>query len=137
MSSTTDLASPTISRLVIALLVVVTSLSAQEQHKKKVPVLDKIATGTGLQAFSGNVQSLDTKRDLLNVMTVEGGATETFPVSRKVKVSAANGSKLTAADLTPGTNVIVYYEQKGDHRTVRQIVVLERAAAPGKKPSSS
>lgn len=122
--------------LVLAILSGLSSAGAQEQRKRKVPVLDKItAGGPSRQAFSGNIQSLDLKRELLNVNTVQGGNTEIFPVKKGVRVTAADGRKLKVAALTPGTNVIVYYEQKGDRRTVKEIIVLASAAAEDKKKS--
>jgi hypothetical protein len=106
-----------------------------QEHKRKVPGLDKITTGgTNQQAFSGKVQSVDLERSLLNVNTVQGGVTEIFPVKKTVHVMTASGDRLRLGTLKPGTNVIVYYEQKGDRRTVKQIVVL--AAAPREEKKS-
>lgn len=106
---------------------------AQEPHKSKLPGLDKITSGSSRLAFTGNVQSLDEKRELLHVNTVQGGSTEVFPVKRGVHVSAADGSKLKLEALKPGTNVIVYYEQKGEKRAVREIIVLSSGAGHEKK----
>ena len=108
---------------------------AQEQRKSKLPVIDKITGGSSKQAFSGIVESVDMKRKLLNVNTVEGGNVEIFPVKKGISVSAANGSKLKLTELTPGTNVIIYYEQKGDRRAVEEIVVLTASPAEEKKKS--
>jgi hypothetical protein len=106
-----------------------------QQHKRKVPGLDKItAGGARRQAFSGKVESLDLGRSILNVNTVQGGGTEIFPVKKGVHVMTADGDRLRLSALTPGTNVIVYYEQKGDRRTVKQIVVLAAAPREEKKP---
>ncbi len=107
----------------------------QEEHKHKVPIMDKITSGPSRQAFSGKVQSLDLKRKLLNVNTVQGGNTEIFPVTKGVRVETADGGKLKLQALAPGTNVLIYYEQKGDQRTVRQIIVLAAGPAEQKKPS--
>ena len=107
---------------------------AQEPHKSKLPGL---TAGPSRLAFSGNVQSLDRERDILNVGTVQGGTTEVFPVRKGIRVSAANGSKLKLDALKPGTNVIVYYEQKGEKRTVKEIVVLSSDAGPKKSASPS
>jgi len=110
--------------------------AAQEPHKGKVPGLDKITSGPSRLAFSGNVQSLDEKREILNVNTVQGGTTEDFPVKKGVRVSAANGSKLRLEALKPGTNVIVYYEQKGEKRAVKEIIVLSSGTGQQKnKPA--
>jgi hypothetical protein len=108
---------------------------AQEERKHKVPIVDRISAGPSRQAFSGKVQSLDMKRNLLNVNTVQGGNTEIFPVTKGVRVETANGEKLKLKALVPGTNVLIYYDQKGDQRTVKQIIVLAAGPAEGKKPS--
>jgi hypothetical protein len=70
------------------------------------------------------------------VNTVQGANTEIFPVTKSVRVETASGEKLKLQSLAPGTNVLIYYEQKGDQRTVRQIVILAAAPAEEKKPSS-
>jgi hypothetical protein len=105
----------------------------QEPHKSKVPGIDKITSGSSRLAFNGNVLSLDEKHELLSVNTVQGGTTEVFPVKKGVRVSAANGAKLKLDTLKPGTNVLVYYEQKAEKRTVTEIIVLSQDASPGKK----
>jgi hypothetical protein len=109
---------------------------AQESHKNKVPGIDKITSGSSRLAFNGNVLSLDEKHELLSVNTVQGGTTEVFPVKKGVRVSAANGAKLKLDTLKPGTNVLVYYEQKAEKRTVTEIIVLSAGASPEKnKPA--
>jgi 3-dehydroquinate synthase class II len=109
---------------------------AQEPHKGKVPGIDKITSGSSRLAFSGNIQSFDEKRELLSVNTVQGGTTEVFPIKKGVRISAANGSKLKLDNLTPGANVLVYYEQKAEKRTVTEIIVLSSGASQGKnKPA--
>jgi hypothetical protein len=107
----------------------------QEPHKSKVPGLDKITSGSSRLAFSGNVQSLDRERDMLNVDTVQGGNTEVFPVRKGIRVETADGSKLKLDALKPGTNVIVYYEQRGEKRTVSRIIILSSGASHEKKPA--
>jgi len=109
---------------------------AQEPHKSKVPGLDKIASGASRLAFSGNVQSLDKEHDLLHVNTVQGGTTEVFTVKKGIRVSTAKGSKLKLDALTPGTNVIVYYEQKAERRTVKEIVVLSSGGGQDKQKAA-
>ncbi len=109
---------------------------AQEPHRSKVPGLDKITSGSSKLAFSGNVQSLDKEHDLLHVNTVQGGTTEVFTVKKGIRVSAANGSKLKLDALTPGTNVIVYYQQKAEKRTVTEIVVLSSGSGQDKKKAA-
>jgi hypothetical protein len=111
------------------------SAGMQEDHKRKVPIVDKMASGSNRQAFSGKVQSLDLGRKLLNVSTVQGGNTEIFPLGKGVRVATADGGKLKVKALAPGTNVLIYYEQKGDQRTVKEIIVLAAGPGEGKKPS--
>jgi hypothetical protein len=109
---------------------------AQDSHKSKVPGLDKITSGSSRLAFSGNILSLDEKHELLSVNTVQGGTTEVFPVKKGVRISAANGAKLKLDILKPGTNVLVYYEQKAEKRTVTEIIVLSAGASQEKtKPA--
>lgn len=120
---------------IAATLCTIAAFAGQEERKHKVPVIDKLATGSNQQAFSGRVQSLDMKREVLNVNTVQGDNTEIFPIRKGIHVSNAGGTKLKLAALTPGTNVLIYYEQKGDHRTVKDIVVLGNA--PPKKDTKS
>ena len=127
---------PAVIALAIALAACCGRAYAQEPHKSKVPGIDKITTGSSRLAFSGNVLSLDEKHELLSVNTVQGGTTEVFPVKKGVRVSAANGKRLKLDTLTPGTNVLVYYEQKAEKRTVTEIIVLSSGASPGKnKPT--
>jgi len=108
---------------------------AQEQRKRKIPVVDKIGSGVNHQAFSGKVETLDIGRHVLEVNASEGKTMEIFPVKNTVQVTTADGGRIKLKELTPGTNVIVYYQQKGDQRTVKEIVVL--ATSPEeKKPKS-
>ena len=86
-------------------------------------------------AFSGIVQSVDLHHQLLNVNTVQGENTEIFPLRKGTRVATANGGRKRLSQLTPGTNVLIYYEQRGDRRTVKQIVVLGAAPAKDKKAS--
>ena len=130
---------PIFSVLASIMFVLLSLGTAQAQeHKKKVPGLDKITSGRTQQAFSGIVQSLDTQRNILNVNTVQGGATEIFPLKKGIHVTTADGEKTELKTLTPGTNVLIYYEQKRERRTVKQIVVLAGSPHAAKKsPPSS
>jgi len=125
---------PAVLAFVIATISFFAPGNAQEERKTKVPGLDKITSGPSRQAFSGTVQSLDLKRKLLNVNTVQGGNTEVFPVTKGVRVALANGAKIKLTELTPGATVIVYFEQSGDRRKVKEIIVLAAAPAGAKKP---
>ena len=114
-----------------------TTTKAQEQRKTKVPVLDKITSGGPThQQFSGIVRSVDLANQVLNVDTVKGNATEIFPIKKNVHVATADGDKLKLARLKPGTTVLIYYEQKGDHKTVTEIVVLAGGEEKKKPPPS-
>ncbi|MGD0922052.1 MAG: hypothetical protein ABSA70_09845 [Terriglobia bacterium] len=112
------------------------SADAQDERRSRVPALGKITGGPNRQAFSGKVQSVDLKRSLLKVDTVEGGVTEIFPVKKGTPVSMAGGGKIKVNELAPGTSVIVYYEQGKDRRTVTGIVVLAASAGEDKKEKS-
>lgn len=136
-ASTADGDGPSALILSLTLMVIsgAASLSAQEERKHKVPIADKVSSGFSRQAFSGKVQSLDLERKLLNVDTVLGSNTEIFPVTKGVRVASADGAKLKLKALAPGTNVLIYYEQKGDQRTVKEIVVLAAGSTQARKPA--
>jgi len=122
-----------VGMLLATAIVFLSSALAQESHKPK--VLEKITSGGPTHvAFSGNIQSIDLEHELLNLNPVRGGDVEIFPVKKGVHVSGPGGEKLKLKSLTPGTNVIVYYDQKGPKRTVTQIVVLASESGGGKKP---
>ncbi len=104
-------------------------LQAQDERSTRAPDIGKTGGGASRQAFSGKVQSVDLKRKLLTVGTVEGNVTEYFPVKKNVSVSTAVGEKMKVKELEPGTNVIIYYTVKGDRRSVSEIVVLSAASA--------
>ena len=126
---------PALFGLVLAAACVGGAYAGQEERKRKVPVLDKLNSGPTQQAFTGIIQSLDLGHSLLNVNGVQGGATEIFPVKKTIHVAGADGARLKLETLKPGTNVLIYYEQKGDRRTVKDIVVL-RAAPPRPAPAA-
>lgn len=110
---------------------------AQLGNAAKLPGISKITSnGPTRQAFTGSIQSLDRKQHVLNV--VAGQSSAIFPIKKKMKVATIQGTRLKLAALTPGTSVIVYYEQRGSQRTVDQIIVLAAPAASGnKKPHPS
>jgi hypothetical protein len=115
-----------------------TFAQTQAGPMSKLPVIDKITpAGPTRSALTGRIQSLDTKLKVLNVSDGKGGNTAIFPLSKKVKVSSISGQKLKIAALTPGTNVIVYYEQHDARRTVQQIIILGSDASQNKKPLHS
>lgn len=120
--------------LALASLPGLASAQVPDQPSSRIPMKGKGTTGPSRQAFSGRVQSVDLKRNLLKVDTVEGGVTEIFLVKKKTPVSMADGTKMEIQTLAPGTNVIVYFEQKEDRRPVSRILVL--AASEGEKKKS-
>ena len=110
------------------------SLKAQDDRHHKVPGLDKImSSGPGQQEFDGKVQSLDLQNAVLNVQSLREDNVEIFPIKKGVRITAANGEKLSLGSLEPGANVLVYYEQKADRRSVKGIIVLSSAPAEPKK----
>ena len=119
---------------VLLSLPLATTLAAQEGHAPKVPGLDRIINpGPSRQAFTGVVNSLDLKNDVLNVDGVSGSGTEIFPLKKKkVHVVTADGDKVKLEKLKPGTNVLVYYEQSGDRKTITDIVVLTASSVKKK-----
>jgi hypothetical protein len=106
-------------------------LGAQD-HKSKVPVIDKITAAAEHQAFTGVVQTFDDKHNMLSVNSVEGGATETFTLKKGAHAYTTAGTRIHVADLAPGTHVIVYYDLRADRRNVSRIDVL---ASESKKPA--
>ena len=110
-----------------------------QQEKRKVPGLDKVVSESSHQMFSGKIQSVDFKRELLNVNAVSGSETEFFPLKKSVHVADPKGAKLTLAALAPGADVLIHYDVKGDRRTIKDIVVLAPPPAKDNKkkaPSS-
>src|SRR5579859_4405639 len=109
---------------------------AQDQRKRKIPVVDKLTSGSSRQAFSGKLENMDLKRRVLEVDALEGKGMEIFPVNKGISVSTAGGEKLNLKELQPGSNILIYYEQKGDRRTVKEIVVLAAGADEKNKKHS-
>jgi hypothetical protein len=104
-------------------------LAQEEDHRSKVPVVGKITGGINRQAFTGKVKSLDLKRHLLTVNTVEGESTEFFPVKKNFPVTSAAGERIGIKELIPGTTIIVYFDVRGDRRNVTGITVLDTASS--------
>ncbi len=102
----------------------VASLRAQER-KPKVPLLGKLGKNPNQAAYSGTVQSLDIKQNILSVNSRHGRDTEIFPLKKDLRVETLNGKRLQVEDLTPGTRVLIYFGQKHGERMVKNIVVLE------------
>ncbi len=115
--------------------VVATPAIAQEHTKPKVPMLDKITSAAMHQAFSGTIKSFDEKRNTLNVSSVEGGITETFSLKKGAHAITPDGARIKVADLSPGTNIIVYYDLRAEHRNVSRIEVLAHESKKQAPPS--
>ena len=96
----------------------------QDDPMSRISLPTKKTMGGAHRAFSGKVETLDLKRKVLIVGTVEGGATEIFPIKKGISVSGAKGKKLKIEELSAGTNVIVYYDFRDGRRTVNEIMVL-------------
>lgn len=121
--------------VVLAMIVGAGSARGQEEHKHKVPGVNKLTSGISRGAFSGDVASLDLKQGILQVHSVKSENVEFFPIKKGIQVSSASGARLQLNSLKPGNNVIIYYDQKGDRRTVKQIVVLAATTDNKKKKS--
>lgn len=94
---------------------------AQQEEKPKIPGLDKIIAANEHLAFTGTVKSVDEKHNVLSIDSVEGENTEIFPIKHSTHVETADGFRKKLDVLSPGTRVIVYYDQRADHRTVTRI----------------
>lgn len=120
----------------VAILIAVAPARPQDDHKRKLPVLDKITTTNGQEAFSGSIQSLDLKTSLLEVHSTRDNTDEFFSVKKNVHVASADGQRVTLDRLKPGVSVLIYYEDKGDRRAVKEIVVLGGPARVPKEKST-
>jgi hypothetical protein len=107
--------------LVPAIFLLVGTAWAQEEAKPKLPGVDKIISAQEHLAFTGTVKSVDEKHNILSVNSVEGGDTEIFPIKHSTHVETADGFKKKLDILSPGTRIIVFYDQRADHRTVTRI----------------
>jgi hypothetical protein len=106
--------------LVLAIFMLVGAAPAQ-QEKPKVPGLDKIIAANEHLMFTGKVKLLDEQHNTLSVSSVEGSDTEIFPIKHSTHVLTSDGFRKKLDVLSPGTQIIVYYDQRADHRTVTHI----------------
>jgi hypothetical protein len=120
--------------LVSAILLLVGAAFAQES-KPKVPGLDKIISANEHLAFNGTIKSVDEKHNILSVNSVEGGTTEIFPIKHNTHVVTVDGLRKKLENLSPGMNVMVYYDQRADHRTVTRIMMLPSESEKKAPPS--
>lgn len=112
-----------------------------DQHKRKVPVLDKLAPsgGSGQLAFTGAVKALDLKGSVLEVTGARDGTDEYFPFKKSVHVSTADGKYATLGDVKQGWNVLLYYEEKDNGPSIKEIILLgpPKPPAPAPAPAKS
>jgi hypothetical protein len=113
-------------------------LRAQQQHKHKLPVVGKMTDTPGRQAYSGTIESLNLKEKILNVFPLHGQRdTEIFPIKKDLRVEALDGKRLDLSALTPGTSVLIYYEERRGGRQVKNIIVLESGKKAAKHAPAS
>jgi hypothetical protein len=105
----------------VILLIVVAAFAQQDDEKPKLPGLDKIISANEHLMFTGTVKTLDEKHNFMTVSSVEGEDTEIFPIKHSTKVETSDGFRKKLAVLSPGTRIMVYYDQRADHRTVTDI----------------
>ena len=122
--------------LLVSLVAASSGTWAQDERKRKIPVVDKITGGNTRQAFSGKVQTVDLKRHVLEVNHAEGTGMEIFPIKNGVTVTSAAGNRMKLEQLKQGSNVIIYYEVKDDKRSVKEIVVLVPGSTEDHKKTS-
>ena len=106
---------------VVPAILLLVGVALAQQEKPKIPGLDKIISANEHLAFTGTVKSVDEKHNVLSIDSVEGGNTEIFPIKHSTHVETADGFRKKLDVLSPGTRVIVYYDQRADHRTVTRI----------------
>ena len=107
--------------VVIPATLLLVGIARGQEEKPKIPGLDKIIAANEHLAFTGTVKSVDEKHNILSVNSVEGADTEIFPIKHSTHVETADGFRKKLDVLSPGTRVIVYYDQRADHRTVTRI----------------
>lgn len=111
--------------LCLACTLFVPPVYAQQPRHSKLPGIGKIASnGSTKAAFTGIVQIVDARSKVLEVSSADGKTNAIFPIGKKVKISTIEGRKLKLADLEPGANIVVNYQQSGGRRTVQEITVL-------------
>lgn len=120
--------------VIAAMFLLVCASPAQQEEKPKIPGLDKIIAANEHLMFTGTVKSVDEKRNVLSI-DAEGGTTEIFPIKHSTRVETADGFRKKLDVLTPGTRVMVYYDQRSDRRTVTRIELFS-SESKKKEPHS-
>jgi hypothetical protein len=121
--------------LLLLLVFGIQTAKAQGQSKRKVPIVGKLSSGGSKQAFSGKVEAVNLKLHVLELNAEESKSLEIFPIKKDVAVTSASGERMRVSELKPGNQVIVYYEQKGGRRTVKDIVLLTTGTSEETKKS--
>jgi len=124
-----------LATLVVAAGATTSNAQTTDQHKRKVPVIDKITPsgGSGQLAFIGAVKSVDLKGSVLQVTGARDGVDEYFPFKKSVRVSTSDGKYATLDNVKLGWNVLLYYEEKDNGPSIKEIVLL----GPPKPPASA
>jgi hypothetical protein len=124
--------------LMLAALISATGagVRGQDDHKRKVPVLDKLTASSTQQMFNGTVQSVDREHSLLNVNAVKSTNVEVFALKPGIHIASPTGDRLNLDALAPGTSVLIHYQMKKNSRQVKDIVVLEGSTNKETKKSS-
>jgi len=107
---------------------------AQQEEKPKIPGLDNIIAANEHLMFTGTVKLVDEKHSVMSI-DAEGGTTEIFPIKHSTHVLTADGFRKKLEVLSPGTRVIVYYDQRADHRTVTRIELFASESKKKEPPS--
>ena len=109
-----------LAAVIPAILLLACVALAQQEEKPKIPGLDKIIAANEHLMFTGTVKSVDEKHSVMSI-DAEGGTTEIFPIKHGTHVETADGFRKKLDALSPGTRVMVYYDQRADRRTVTRI----------------
>jgi len=109
-----------LAAVISAILLLACVALAQQEEKPKIPGLDKIIAANEHLMFTGTVKSVDEKHSVMSI-DAEGGTTEIFPIKHSTHVETADGFRKKLDALSPGTRVMVYYDQRADRRTVTRI----------------
>jgi len=127
-------ASGRLALVISALLLLACAALAQQEEKPKIPGLDKIIAANEHLMFTGTVKMVDEKHSVMSI-DAEGGTTEIFPIKHSTHVLTADGFRKKLDVLSPGTRVIVYYDQRADRRTVTRIELFASESKKKEPPS--
>jgi hypothetical protein len=123
------------SALLVLAILIFSGAAPAQQEKPKVPGLDKIIAANEHLMFTGKVKMLDEQHNSLSVSSVEGSDTEIFPIKHSTRVLTSDGFRKKLNVLTPGTQIIVYYDQRADRRSITQIELYTSETKKKEPPS--